>query len=352
MEHMSNFSDTFNPSLILSTPDAFSRKDDGDDSLFYSKDRFVSHLDSLALETIKRLIGELVTVKKPVILDLMAGWDSHIPESIEPSKVVGLGLNERELSRNKALDEIVVKDINKEPELPFGDETFDCVLNTVSVDYMVHPVEIFKEAGRVLKPQGIFLVVFSNRMFPQKAVKIWRESGEEEHILLVEEFFNTSGRFESPSFFVSKGKPRPEDDKYSYMDIPSDPVYALYAGRKGGGSPFRLVKTSADLGLFKGPEKEELERRKQEVKQTLCCPYCGEKMQKWEVPENPFVATWDNEFLYICFNDRCPYYMNGWDFMLTQGNMGSYRLMYDPLRNSFCPIPVQNPRSLRESIIE
>jgi hypothetical protein len=111
----------------LSAPDAFSRRDDGDDARFYSKDRFVSHLDALALETIERLIGTLVVEERPVILDLMAGWESHIPGTLEPSKVVGLGLNENELKENPALSEFIIHDLNGQPVLPFPEEAFDVV---------------------------------------------------------------------------------------------------------------------------------------------------------------------------------------------------------------------------------
>jgi hypothetical protein len=169
--------------------DGFSRLDESNDTEFYNKDRFVSHLDSLALSTVERLIGDLVIEKEPVILDLMAGWDSHIPDSIKPSRMVGLGLNENELRRNKALTEYVILDINKNPCLPFPEGTFDIIINTVSVDYMTRPLEIFEEVARVLKPGGLFLVIFSNRMFPEKAFKLWRESDEDERVILVDEFF-------------------------------------------------------------------------------------------------------------------------------------------------------------------
>jgi len=158
--------------------DAFSRIDESDDTVFYSTERFVSHIDSFALSTIETLIGELIIEEKPVILDLMASWDSHIPDKLRPSKVVGLGLNEKELQQNKALSEYVLHDLNSNFRLPFEDNSFDAVLNTVSVDYMTLPVQVFQEVGRILKPGGLFLVVFSNRMFPEKAVKVWRESGE------------------------------------------------------------------------------------------------------------------------------------------------------------------------------
>ena len=99
-------------------------------------------------------------------------------------------------------------------------------------------------------------------------------------------------------------------------------------------------------------ERAELDKRIRAVKETLCCPHCGEKMKKWAVPENPFACTWDNDFLYICFNDECPYFVRGWVFMSKEGNSGSYRLMYNPEKDTCNPIPVPTPRALRESICE
>jgi SAM-dependent methyltransferase len=331
---------------------AFSRLDESDDRIFYDRDRFVPHLDAVALDTVEKLIGNLVIEESPVILDLMASWDSHIPERLGSTRIVGLGLNENELKRNKALSEFVVHDLNRNPRLPFPDRTFDVVINTVSVDYMTQPVEVFKEAGRILKPGGLFLVIFSNRMFPEKAVKVWRESSEEERILLVEDFFREAGAFEKTTLFVSKNKPRPEGDKYAQHGIPSDPVYAVYAEKRGGGSSRRQ---RPQMRFFYGErvDQQELEKRKRQIKATLQCPYCGEKMNKWAVPDNPFEVTWDNEFMYICFNDRCPYYVRGWDHMSREGNRGvSYRLMYHPEKDVCMPIPVPSPKALRESIIE
>jgi SAM-dependent methyltransferase len=337
-------------SPIFST-EAFGRLDESDDAQFYATDRFVSHLDSLALETVEKLIGELIVEENPVLLDLMAGWDSHIPEKLNPSKVVGLGLNRNELSENTSLSEIVVHDLNKDPILPFPNNTFDAVLNTVSVDYITKPVQVFREVGRILRPGGLFLVIFSNRMFPEKAVRVWKESSEDERVLLVEDFFKEASLFEKASVFVSKGKPRPENDKYSHLGIPSDPIYAVYADKRGG-SPCkaRPVVTMAYGALLEG---EELEKRKKAIKKTLRCPYCGERLRKWAVPDNPFACTWDNDYMYICFNDACPYYVRGWDVMHKEGTCGaSYRLMYNPEKDRCLPIPVPTPRALKEGVIE
>jgi len=331
---------------------AFSRVDESDDEVFYSQDRFVEHLDAVALATVERLIGGLIVEKEPVILDLMAGWDSHIPETLKPGRVVGLGLNENELGKNVSLAEFVIHDLNKDPILPFPDHTFDAVINTVSVDYMTKPVEVFREAGRVLKPGGLFLEVFSNRMFPQKVVNVWKESDEGERVILVEEFFRESALFEKTSLFVSLGKPRPAEDKYAGMGIPSDPIYAVYADRIGG-DPSRPKRPEVKVSYGEPLSEEELNRRKAAIKRTLCCPYCGEKMKKWDVSQNFYESTWDNGFVYMCFNDVCPYFVRGWDFMYRQCNRGlSYRLVFDPAEDSCTSIPVHNHQALREGIID
>ncbi len=338
------------PSFAFSE-DSFSRLDESDDSIFYSRDRFVKHLDSLALSTVEKIIQELVIEKTPAILDLMASWDSHIPPTIQAETVVGLGLNRNELARNEALTDWVYHDLNKDPSLPFPDNTFDVVLNVVSVDYMTKPFDVFREVNRILKPGGLFLVIFSSRLFEQKAVKIWRQSSERERILLVEEFFTRDGTFTRPQLFTSKGKPRPKDDKYAHLGIPSDPIYAVYAEKKGDKRQERPRPTSAESYEYT-PDPEELQRRKAAVKHTLRCPHCEQSMLKWAVPQSPF-TQWDVDFMYVCFNDECPYLVQGWEVMKQQGNSGiSYRFTYNSYRDNCLSVPVPHLHALKEGIID
>jgi len=336
---------------LLNHGDAFSRQDESDDSHFYTMDRFVDHLDVVALDTVEKLIDTLVVEKRPAILDLMAGWDSHVPKTIEVDEVVGLGLNRNELSQNEALTEHVHHDLNKDPVLPFEDGRFDVVLNTVSVDYMTKPFDVFREVARVLKPGGLFLVIFSNRMFPEKAVKIWREASEPERVMLVEDFFTGSEAFEKPSLFTSKGKPRPKDDKYAERGIPSDPIYAVYAEKKGADSK-RTRRPSMVLEEKRPLTAEEMRAHQEEVKKTLRCPHCGQRMKKWAVPDSPF-NIWQNEYMYICFNDECPYLVRGWDVMSRQGNAAvSYRQMFNPENGCLSPMPVPSLKVLKDGIVE
>jgi SAM-dependent methyltransferase len=204
------------------------RDDETLDSTFYVEPRFVDHLDSLALSTVESLYGRLIPGGSRM-LDLMAGPDSHLGCVKEPLSVTGLGLNEQELKSNGALIEYVLHDLNADPILPFEDDQFDVVVNTVSVDYLSSPIEVFREVSRVLRPGGLFIAVFSNRMFPPKAVNIWKRITEKQRVELVRQYFTLSEAFRIVGYLESTGKPRPKEDKYYDLGIPSDPVYAVWA---------------------------------------------------------------------------------------------------------------------------
>jgi len=335
---------------LFHTRDAFARQDDGEDARFYQVERLVPHLDSLALGTVERLIGALIHEESPAILDLMASWDSHLPATLRPARVVGLGLNENELAHNERLTGRVLHDLNRNPALPFDSGEFDAVLCTVSVDYLTRPSEVLGEAGRVLRPGGLLLVIFSNRYFPEKVVRIWRDSSETERILLVEDYLQAAGCFTRPRTWISQGKPRPADDKYADLGIPSDPVYAVFAEREGG-PPDRPVRTPPDPSLEPW-DPERLARRRKEIGRRLTCPYCDSRLKRWAVPQTPF-TEYDTEFMYVCFDDRCPFLVRGWDTLSRQGNHGfSCRFMYDPDRDVCLSVPVPSLRALRESILE
>ena len=330
--------------------DDFSRKDEAIDSKFYEKPRFVEHLDSTALAAVTKVIDKLVVEKNPVVLDLMASWDSHLPFSLDPAEVVGLGMNAEELKTNQALDRYVVQDLNEKNILPFNDACFNLVLNTVSVDYLTNPEAVFAEVARVLKPGGLFLVFFSNRFFEPKVTRIWRNASESERICLVEQWLADSGLFTDTKVFVQKGLKRPEDDKYAHTGLPSDPVIAVWAERKGGlaNKPPRPRPAPRPRSLTPA----ELRAQAKEVARNLKCPYCGERLVKWQVPQTPF-TEWDAPFMHLCANDQCSYLQAGFEVMSEQGNTGvSYRFVFNPQNNSVISLPVHSLSTLKDGIVE
>jgi Ogr/Delta-like zinc finger len=80
------------------------------------------------------------------------------------------------------------------------------------------------------------------------------------------------------------------------------------------------------------------------------CPHCGAGLKKWCVPDG---ANWVEEFFYVCFNDDCSYYQEGWDWMKSQYNQAaSYRYMLNPSTGGSSPLPVWSDSAMRDMIVE
>ena len=201
---------------LLFSPQDFAREDKSDDRLFYREPRMVVHIDDQAIDVVGQLFRDVIP-HHAVVLDLMSSWRSHWPMGHPKASMVGLGLNAEEMGENPDLDSHVVHDVNRDPELPFDDATFDAVVITVSIQYLTSPIQVFEEVGRVLKPGGLFLVIFSNRMFPTKAVRIWRMSDDEQRMRIVMSYMQRAGGFEEIRGMVV-------NPQRSYFD---DPVYAV-----------------------------------------------------------------------------------------------------------------------------
>ena len=171
-----------------------------------------------------------------VVLDLMSSWRSHWPQGHPKARLVGLGLNREEMADNPDLDEVVVHDVNRDLQLPFDDETFDAVAITVSAQYLTHPVDTFGEVNRILKPGGVFIVTFSNRMFPTKAVYIWRASSDRGRVDLVGTYMEATGNFEDIQGIFAN----PQDSP------PGDPLFAVHSRKSPPGSTAPTFRPPAE----------------------------------------------------------------------------------------------------------
>jgi SAM-dependent methyltransferase len=198
----------------------FQRQDPRDDELFYYQPRKVVHIDEQALQTVERLLAQHLPPYGSY-LDLMSSWRSHLPANLKPRRVAGLGMNADEMADNPQLTDYRTQNLNKNPLLPYADGEFDGAFCTVSVQYLTQPLRVFQEVHRVLKPNAPFVVTFSNRCFPTKAIALWLALNDEEHVALVSAYFVESAPWRNITPYRSFGA--------GQAHRCGDPLYAVWA---------------------------------------------------------------------------------------------------------------------------
>ncbi|SNR68605.1 class I SAM-dependent methyltransferase [Halorubrum vacuolatum] len=195
--------------------DADRRKwDESNDRHFYESPRYVTHADDAFLDRLTALYDDLFDPGDDVF-DAMGSWVSHFPE-MELGRVIGHGLNEAELRANDRYDEWFTQDLNRERTLPLADDSVDVVCCALSVQYLQWPTAVFAEFNRICNDDGLVVVSFSNRMFPTKAIRAWREASMDERAELVASYFTVGGM----------------EVQKRIMEVPrvGDPFYALVGG--------------------------------------------------------------------------------------------------------------------------
>lgn len=177
---------------------SFSRLDETPDTKFYQDPRFTEHVDEQAVQSMTNFIASSDVLKEnDSVLDMCSSWTSHISPSTKAKykleRVAGLGMNEEELKSNSILNnDYTVVDLNTKPDvkLPYDDESFNVVLCQLSIDYLIHPLNVMREVGRILKPGGRVVILFSNRLFLQKAVGLWTGKDDVDHVYTVASYLN------------------------------------------------------------------------------------------------------------------------------------------------------------------
>ncbi len=192
----------------------FSRADESTDDKFYVPDRFVTHIDDRAIAAVGTLYRHFGLTGS--VLDVMSSWVSHFLD--RPDELVVLGMNGRELDANTMAHAKLVHDLNVDPVLPFPDDRFDAITCCVSIDYLVRPIAVLRDAARVVRPGGVVLCTFSNRCFPSKAVQGWLQLDDEARVAVVAEYFRLTNAYDE--VFTALCTP---------PNTPGDPLYAVWA---------------------------------------------------------------------------------------------------------------------------
>ena len=200
--------------------------DESNDEEFYSDPKFVYHLDANFRQYLSNIYKNEIE-DYSTVLDLMSSWDSYLPEEKKYKKVIGHGLNKKELERNKVFDSYWIQNFNLNQEIPLESESVNYCLMVAAWQYLQYPENLTKEIVRVLNNQGKMIIAFSNRAFWHKAPNIWTTSTEEERVNYVRKILVTNG-FNEPK--IIKKFNEPAINIFNFLN--KDPFYCLIATKE------------------------------------------------------------------------------------------------------------------------
>ncbi|CAF1070575.1 unnamed protein product [Didymodactylos carnosus] len=204
------------------------REDETSDNNFYSTPRFVHHIDDRARFILSRFYKHMIVQQQETqTIDICSSWTSHLPQDWI-GKVHGLGMNELELKHNPSLNNgYTVQDLNCDPKLNYSSDTFDAVICSMSIDYLIQPLEVFKEISRILKSGGIFITSFSNRCFSTKVIGRWLYMSEIDRVYWVGNYFLSSSDFNHQTLCAYS-----IFDNIKQQDNFFDPMYVVFGYKK------------------------------------------------------------------------------------------------------------------------
>lgn len=80
------------------------------------------------------------------------------------------------------------------------------------------------------------------------------------------------------------------------------------------------------------------------------CKYCGKELERVLFPPD---SDWGVEYLLVCLNDECPYYIRGWDWMQTNYQVQrSYRYFYNPFYKNEGPLSVTSKDEYKDKVVK
>lgn len=274
------------------------------------------------------------------VLELLARRESFL-EPGPSTSVAGLSTDAATLVDSALFTRAAVHDLDATPRLPFADGSFDVVLATLDAGRLRRPLEVFRDAARVLRPGGIVALSFRPAHFDRRLTRMWALGNDRERVMLAEAYieFATAGFGRPTTVCLQHG---PDTVVWDVGGLPPSRGDAghmwLVFAYQGAPPPAHVAlppfpQRPSPLEFVDGTVRLDDQGRPH-------CPYCGQRMGGYQPPATVFEVDYGASHLFVCFNDRCPYHRRSRHFMRAQGRIGyTYRFMWNPDTGHSGPIP-------------
>jgi len=140
------------------------------------------------------------------ILEFGAADSSYLPEGLKVNRHVGAGASTDLMKKNPALSEVITVNLNdvveeegiRSEELrALGTKSFDVIIMANTIDFLTSPLEVYRSAWQLLKPDGLMIVPFVNKdaysnQYERAQTKMWRDYNDDQHMWIAGSFFRFS----------------------------------------------------------------------------------------------------------------------------------------------------------------
>ena len=121
------------------------------------------------------------------IVNIMCGKYAHVHSTL------GVDVSDRMLAANEEIDESLVWDVNDQKKpYPIEGGSFDVAVMISGIAYLRHPEHTFSETGRILKPNGKFIVGYDHNQTP-RGTEEWKSLDDGARLSRLQELYKGAG---------------------------------------------------------------------------------------------------------------------------------------------------------------
>ena len=135
---------------------------------------------------LQRALSEMIDPAERVV-NLMCGRYAHFHSAL------GIDISDKMLAANEEISESLVWDVNDPTKsYPIKNGSFDVAVMISGIAYLTNPEHTFSETGRILKPNGKFIVGYDHNQTP-KGTDEWKSLDDEARLTRLQRLYKGAG---------------------------------------------------------------------------------------------------------------------------------------------------------------